>query len=143
MRVLFFFLCFMIAALPGRAETITAYVNTVGCTYHDVLWDKTGYDEDGRPTSEMLALDVCTGITTGEKVNLFEQQLYAPGGLKIVRIKDKLYFVRARDFQPQPVKKAATADAKSNAKKVKNTKKTKVRLTKKAVRKRKKPSRKN
>lgn len=90
-----------LAALPiqALAATVTARLDTVGCYYHDVLWDKTGYDKDGRPTPELLALDTCTGIASGQKLELYEQQNYAPGGLKIVRIAGKLYFVRMRDLE--------------------------------------------
>ena len=45
----------------------------------------------------MIGLEICTGIEHGQKLELFEQQAYAPGGLKIVRIDEKLYFVRVRD----------------------------------------------
>jgi hypothetical protein len=34
-----------------------------------------------------------------QKLELYEQQNYAPGGLKIVRIAGKLYFVRMRDLE--------------------------------------------
>lgn len=95
------------AGLSGQAaaDMVTAKSDTVGCAYHDVLWDETGYDKEGKPTPEMLALDVCTGITTGQELELFEHQNYAPGGLSIVRIDSKLYFVRMRDLEP--VKKAS------------------------------------
>ncbi|MEM9356310.1 MAG: hypothetical protein AAGB04_08855 [Pseudomonadota bacterium] len=91
----------LMASAPAVADTVTARLDTVGCTYHDVLWDKTGYDKQGKPTAEMIALDICTGIENGQKLELFEQQVYAPGGLKIVRIDEKLYFVRVRDVATQ------------------------------------------
>ncbi|MEM7749769.1 MAG: hypothetical protein AAF346_16075 [Pseudomonadota bacterium] len=103
----------LLASAPAAAETVIARLDTVGCTYHDVLWDKTGYDKQGKPTPEMIALDICTGIENGQKLELFEQQVYAPGGLKIVRIDDKLYFVRVRDvaterqLEIEAVKRAA------------------------------------
>lgn len=90
---------FVFASTAAFAETVTARLDTVGCTYHDVLWDKTGYDKEGKPTSDMIALDICTGITTGQELELFENQKYAPGGLRIVRISGKLYFVRMRDLE--------------------------------------------
>ncbi len=83
----------------AQAATVTAKLDTVGCYYHDVLWDKTGYDKEGRPTPELLALDTCTGIASGQKLELYERQNYAPGGLRIVRINGKLYFVRMRDIE--------------------------------------------
>ena len=95
--VLFILLFFPVGAVA--AETVTARLDTVGCTYHDVLWDKTGYDEEGKPTADMIALDICTGISTGQELELFEDQVYAPGGLRIVRIGGKLYFVRMRDLE--------------------------------------------
>ena len=99
------------------ADTVTARLDSVACSYHDVLWDKTGYDKEGKPTPEMLALDICTGISSGQKLELFERQHYAPGGLKIVRIDSKLYFVRMRDLEPAnktaAKPKAATKPAKT------------------------------
>ena len=96
MRALFLVATSFLAS-QALAETVTARLDTIGCTYHDVLWDKTGYDEQGKPTPEMIGLEICTGIEDGQKLELFEQQSYAPGGLKIVRIDEKLYFVRVRD----------------------------------------------
>ncbi len=116
MRALVLALSFL-AATPALAETVTARADTVGCTYHDVLWDKTGYDKAGKPTPEMLALDICTGIATGRKLELFENQAYAPGGLKIVRIDKKLYFVRVRDVATdRQLKLEAARKAKAKAK---------------------------
>ena len=96
----------LVAPHCAAAETVTAKLDSVACSYHDVLWDKTGYDKEGRPTPEMLALDICKGIASGQQLELFERQNYAPGGLRIVRIDSKLYFVRMRDLEP--AKKAAT-----------------------------------
>lgn len=98
-------ICGLIAPLSAVADTVTAKLDSVACSYHDVLWDKTGYDKEGKPTPEMLALDICKGISSGQKLELFERQNYAPGGLRIVRIDSKLYFVRMRDLEP--VNKAA------------------------------------
>ena len=122
----------ILAGTPAMADVVTARLDTVGCTYHDVLWDKTGYDKEGKPTPEMIALDICTGIETGQKLELFEQQAYAPGGLKIVRIEKKLFFVRVRDvatdrqIELEAAKKAA---AKVRAAKAASLKKT---ITKKS-----------
>ncbi len=118
----------LVSSVPAVAETVTARLDTVGCTYHDVLWDKTGYDKQGKPTPEMIALDICTGIENGQRLELFEQQVYAPGGLKIVRIDEKLYFVRVRDVATDKqleieAKKKAAALRKSLLKK-KTQKKT-------------------
>lgn len=119
----------IVAAAPALAETVTARLDTVGCTYHDVLWDKTGYDKQGKPTPEMIALDICTGIQNGQKLELFEQQVYAPGGLKIVRIDTKLYFVRVRDVatNKQLERDAARKAKAAKAAALKNT------ITKKAL----------
>ena len=117
----------VLVATPAGAETVTARLDTVGCTYHDVLWDKTGYDKEGKPTPEMLGLDICTGIQTGQKLELFEQQVYAPGGLKIVRIENKLYFVRVRDVATDKQLKIEAdrkAAAKAKAVKAASLKKT-------------------
>ena len=111
------FLTFGLFPITGYAETsqsenvVFAKHPTIGCTYHDVLWDKTGYSGDGRPTSDFLALDTCTGIASGQKLELYENQIYAPGGLKVVRIDDKLYFVRSRDVQEKKSKVAVQAAA--------------------------------
>ncbi len=83
----------------AAAETVTAKLDTVACHYHDVLWDKTGYDKEGRPTEALRGLDTCKSITSGQQLELFERQNYAPGGLKIVRIDGKLYFVRHKDVE--------------------------------------------
>ena len=103
-----------VAPLTAAAETVTAKLDSVACSYHDVLWDKTGYDKEGKPTPEMLALDICKGITSGQKLELFERQNYAPGGLRIVRIDSKLYFVRMRDLEP--TNKAAAKQPAAKAK---------------------------
>ena len=89
----------LLTLFATHAGTAVAKLDTVGCYYHDVLWDKTGYDKEGRPTPELLALDTCTGIASGQRLELFEHQNYAPGGLRIVRIAGKLYFVRMRDLE--------------------------------------------
>lgn len=118
MRTIIFVLMAVMTSAPAWAETVTARLDTVGCTYHDVLWDKTGYDKEGKPTPEMIALDICTGIQTGQKLELFEQQVYAPGGLKIVRINQKLYFVRVRDVATEKqlqIEAAKKAKARKSA----------------------------
>ncbi len=88
-----------IATAANTAETVTAKLDTVGCYYHDVLWDRAGYDKEGRPTSELLALDTCIAIASGQQLQLYEHQNYAPGGLTIVRIDGRLYFVRRSDLE--------------------------------------------
>lgn len=108
--------------LPQK-NTVTAKLATVGCTYHDVLWDRTGYDEAGRPTSEFLALDICRGIAQGQELELFENQLYAPGGLRIVRIEGKLYFVRVRDLEKENARANAADAQKEEAVKTADAKK--------------------
>ncbi len=112
MRTWYFVLTVGLSPIPSYAETLApknaviAKMPTIGCYYHDVLWDRTGYGKDGRPTPDFLALDTCTGIETGQKLELYEDQIYAPGGLKIVRIDDKLYFVRSRDVEKEKTKVA-------------------------------------
>lgn len=86
------------AAGAALADTVTVKLSSVACYYHDILYDRTGYDEDGRPTPELMALDTCKRIGSGQKLELFENQKYAPGGLRIVRIDGKLYFVRMKDI---------------------------------------------
>ena len=109
--------CLLVLAISWsghlRAETVTARLDSVACSYHDVLWDKTGYDEEGRPTADMLALDVCQSIAGGQELELFEEQNYAPGGLKIVRIDGKLMFVRMRDLTSAVRKAKSAAQVKS------------------------------
>ncbi|MGI9520452.1 MAG: hypothetical protein ACR2PG_02275 [Hyphomicrobiaceae bacterium] len=85
-------------ASAALADTVTAKLPTVACYYHDFLYDRTGYDEKGRPTPELMALDTCKRIASGQKLELFKNQKYAPGGLRIVRIEGKLYFVRTNDI---------------------------------------------
>jgi len=124
MRVCFLALAVCIAPIYCYAETsilketVVAKLATVGCYYHDVLWDRTGYDKDGRPKADFIALDTCTGIAEGQEMELFENQLYAPNGLKIVRIQDKLYFVRGRDLEKAKTKpEPRSADERVKAKK--------------------------
>ena len=98
MRAILFVIAFF--PLPViAAETVTAKLDAVACHYHNLLWDKAGYDKNGNPKPELRSLDTCKSISSGQQLELFERQDYAPGGLKIVRIDGKLYFVRSKDLQ--------------------------------------------
>jgi len=124
MRTWYFILAVGLFSIPGYADTpvsgiptskdsegsvfkdsVFAKQPTIACYYHDVVWDRKGYGKDGSPTADFLALDTCEGIAFGQQLELYENQTYAPGGLKIVRIDDKLYFVQARHIakkRPKP-----------------------------------------
>ncbi len=117
MRGLLFVCGFLLlpTSVGVAAEMVTAKLDAVACHYHDLLWDKSGFDKQGRPKPELRALDTCKEISSGQKLELYERQNYAPGGLKIVRIDGKLYFVRVKDLEAAP--KTKTAEPKANASK--------------------------
>ena len=106
MRGLFVLCMFLLLPTGAAADMVTAKLDAVACHYHDLLWDKAGFDKQGRPKPELRALDTCKEISSGQKLELYERQSYAPGGLKIVRIDGKLYFVRVKDLESAPKAKA-------------------------------------
>ena len=119
MRGLFLLCMFLLLPTGAAADMVTAKLDAVACHYHDLLWDKAGFDKQGRPKPELRALDTCKEISSGQKLELYERQNYAPGGLKIVRIDGKLYFVRVKDLESAPKAKAEKPKEKKTKEKKK------------------------